>query len=69
MVCMPREERPEIQNAPLNRPPRLRQNVNLPCGLETSSPIRIDGGDGVVIDVVTLLWHIGQHIAAKFIMI
>jgi len=24
MVCMPREERPEIQNAPLNRPPRLR---------------------------------------------
>ena len=30
MVWMPREERPETQNAPLNRPPRLRQNVNPP---------------------------------------
>ena len=30
IVSMPREEMPEVQNVPLNRPPRLRQNINPP---------------------------------------
>ena len=68
MVCMPREERPEVKNTPLNRPPRLRQNVQPTLWFGDFVTHSNLWGDGVVIDVATLLWHIGQHIVAKFIM-
>ena len=67
MVSMPREEMPEVQNVPLNRPLRLRQNVNPLCGLETSSPIAIYGGMVFVIDIAALLLYIGTVCSSQVI--